>query len=447
MHWVPLALIGAAFCTNAVAAEFSIPFTKEKLPNGLTLIFHEDHALPVVVVELSYKVGSRYEEPKRTGFAHLFEHLMFMGTRRVPTGAFDGMMEAEGGHNNAWTSEDRTAYWNEGPGHLLPLFLWLEADRLRDIGPLMTLEKLNTQRDVVKNERRQRSENTPYGIVHLKLPELLYPVKHPYHHPVIGSHEDLEAASVDNVKAFFAKYYVPSNASLVIAGDFSPKQAKETIEKWFASMPAVPVPVDPGAPDFTDTKTSLEREVRDTVTDNVQFPKVVFGWQTPKHLSPEDAHLDLLSNVLAGGKASRLYKRLVEGKQLAQEVSANQSSGFLGSQFSIDVLAKPGVSLEAIETEVGLELQELAKNGPTKAELTRSRNLILSGFVSGLQTVRARASLLNAYESEKGDPGFLKHDVARYESATPHDLQRAVATYLGDKRVVLRVMPKQGGAK
>jgi zinc protease len=264
---------------------------------------------------------------------------------------------------------------------------------------------------------------------------------------VIGSHEDLEAASVDNVKAFFAKYYVPSNASLVIAGDFSPKQAKETIEKWFASMPAVPVPVDPGAPDFTDTKTSLEREVRSTVTDNVQFPKVVFSWQTPKHLSPEDAHLDLLSNVLAGGKASRLYKRLVEGKQLAQEVSANQSSGFLGSQFSIDVLAKPGVSLEAIETEVGLELQELAKNGPTKAELTRSRNLILSGFVSGLQTVRARASLLNAYESEKGDPGFLKHDVARYESATPHDLQRAVATYLGDKRVVLRVMPKQGGAK
>jgi zinc protease len=447
MRWVPLALIGCAVSFSAAAVELSIPFTKERLPNGLTLIFHEDHSLPVIVVELSYKVGSRYEEPKRTGFAHLFEHLMFMGTRRVPTGAFDGTMEAEGGHNNAWTSEDRTAYWDEGPSHLLPLFLWLEADRLRDIGPLMTLEKLSTQRAVVKNERRQRSENTPYGIVHLKLPELLYGVKHPYHHPVIGSHEDLEAASVDDVKAFFAKYYVPSNASLVIAGDFSPKEAKQTVDKWFASMPAAPVPVDPGAPDFTDSKTSLEREVRETVTDNVQFPKVVFAWQTPKHLSPEDAHLDLLSNVLGGGKASRLYKRLVEGKQLAQEVSANQSSGFLGSQFSIDVLAKPGVSLDAIESEVGLELQDLAKDGPPKAELTRSRNLILSGFVSGLQTVRTRASLLNAYESEKGDPGFLKQDVARYESASPSDLQRAVATYLGDKRVVLRVMPKQGGAK
>ena len=447
MRWFPIALLGATVCSSVVAAEFSIPFTKEKLPNGLTVIFHEDHALPVIVVELSYKVGSRFEEPKRTGFAHLFEHLMFMGTKRVPTGAFDGMMEGEGGHNNAWTSEDRTAYWDEGPSHLLPLFLWLEADRLRDIGPLMTLEKLNAQRDVVRNERRQTSENTPYGIVQLKLPELLYDVKHPYHHPVIGSHEDLEAASVDDVKAFFLRYYVPSNAALVVAGDFKIADAKATIERWFASMPAAPVPTDPGAPDYTDTKTSLEHEVREIVTDNVQFTKIVFAWQSPKHLSPEDAHLDLLSNVLGSGKASRLYKRLVEGKQLAQGVSASQSSGFLGSHFSIEVVAKQGADLDAIEREVGLELKEVAKSGPTKAELARSRNLILSSFVSSLQTVRTRAALLDTYEAEKGDPGFLKQDVARYESASPKDLQRVAKTYLVDNRVVLRVMPKQGSAK
>src|SRR6185369_5423925 len=201
--------------------------------NGLTVVLHEDHTLPIVAVNVMVKVGSRFEEPKRTGFAHLFEHLMFMGTHRVPTKMFDAWMEAEGGSNNAWTSEDRTDYHEVAPSHALPLLLWLEADRFSSLADDMDQSKLNAQRDVVRNERRQTSENEPYGKVELRLPELLFPENHPYHHPVIGSHEDLQAAAVDDVKAFFRRWYVPNNASLVIAGDIDPAQAKAMVEKVF----------------------------------------------------------------------------------------------------------------------------------------------------------------------------------------------------------------------
>ncbi|NOU26692.1 MAG: insulinase family protein, partial [Polyangiaceae bacterium] len=198
------------------APTVALPHTVEKLPNGMTVIYHPDHTVPTVVVNVSYSVGSRNEVAGRTGFAHLFEHLMFMGTKRAPTKMFDAWMEAAGGWNNAWTSEDRTDYFDVGPPSALPLLLWLEADRMRDIGPLMTQEKLDAQRDVVKNERRQSYENRPYGKADLRLSELLYPPGHPYHHPVIGSHDDLTAAQVEDVKAFFAQWYDPANASLVV---------------------------------------------------------------------------------------------------------------------------------------------------------------------------------------------------------------------------------------
>src|SRR5439155_24792426 len=214
------------------------PFEKSELPNGMTVILHEDHSLPIAVVNIGYWVGSRFEQAHRTGFAHLFEHLMFMGTQRVPTKAFDAWMEGVGGSNNAWTSEDRTDYFDMAPASAVNLLLWLEADRLRDLGPLMTLEKLNAQREVVRNERRQTAENQPYGKVELRLPELLYPEAHPYHHPVIGSHEDLEAATVSDVKAFFASFYDPANASIVVAGDFDPAKAKETIDRMFGTIPS-----------------------------------------------------------------------------------------------------------------------------------------------------------------------------------------------------------------
>jgi predicted Zn-dependent peptidase len=214
---------GLAVCpATAAADDVSIPFTQSKLANGMTVIFHEDHALPIVTVNIAYRVGSRFETPGRTGLAHLFEHLMFMGTRRAPTKAFDAWMEGAGGWDDAETGEDHTEFYDVGPPSSLPLILWLEADRLRDLGPLLNQEKLDAQRDVVRNERRQTSENVPYGKVELVLPELLFPAGHPYHHPVIGSHEDLEAATVDEVKAFFHEWYDPANASMVVAGDIDP---------------------------------------------------------------------------------------------------------------------------------------------------------------------------------------------------------------------------------
>ena len=441
---VALALTAAASLVSPAArADVAIPFTRTSLPNGMVVILHEDHAVPTVVVNVSYNVGSRFEIARRTGFAHLFEHLMFMGTRRAPTKAFDAWMEAAGGWNNAWTSQDRTDYYDVGPPTSLDLLLWLEADRLRDLGPLMTLEKLDAQREVVKNERRQTSENTPYGKVELRLPELMYGKEHPYHHPVIGSHADLEAATVDDVKEFFAKHYDPANASIVVAGDFEPKRAKELVEHWFGSIPSRGPAADPGAPGFSDTKTTLTSVVRDTIEDDVELPKVVMAWQSPKHFGPGDAELDILATALATGKASRLYKALVYEQKLAQTVGATQESSFLGSRFTVDVIARPGVSLDKLEAAIDKELEKVRKSPLADEELDRAKNLIETSFVVRLEGVRERASLLNMYQAEVKDPGFATKDLERYRRATKEQIRAVAETYVApNARVVLRVVPK-----
>jgi predicted Zn-dependent peptidase len=452
MHRRPLfAFLSAAIVSTAAAPasaeNVKIPFTKTQLENGMTVILHEDKKLPLVVVNVSYNVGSRFEAPHRTGFAHLFEHLMFMGTRRAPTKMFDQWMEAGGGYNNAWTSEDRTDYYDVGPTGMVDLLLWLEADRLRDLGPLMTLEKLNAQRDVVRNERRQTSENTPYGKVELRLPELLYPESHPYHHPVIGSHEDLERASVPDVKNFFDQYYDPGNASIVVAGDIEPAAVLEKIKRDFGSIPSRHRFRDPGAPGFSDSKTTLGSVARETIEDNVELPKVVMAWQSPKHFGPGDAELDILSNVLAGGKTSRLYKSLVYDKKIAQSVEAQQQSGTVGSRFVVGVIVKPGVPLDKIEAAIDAELDALRKKNITDEELTKTKNGIQTSFVSRLESVQERASLLNAYQAEVKDPGFIEQDLARYESATADKVKEAAAAYLlPNARVILHVVPKSTGA-
>jgi zinc protease len=438
----------AAFATPLLAAtpasaDVAIPFTRTTLPNGMVVILHEDHAVPTVVVNVSYGVGSRFEVVKRTGFAHLFEHLMFMGTRRAPTKAFDAWMEAAGGWNNAWTSQDRTDYYDVGPPTALDLLLYLEADRLRDLGPLMTLEKLNAQREVVKNERRQTSENTPYGKVELRLPELMYGSDHPYHHPVIGSHEDLEAATVEDVKDFFAKHYDPANASIVVAGDFEPKHAKDLVDRWFGTIPSRGPAVDPGAPGFSDTKTTLTSVVRETIEDDVELPKVVMAWQSPRHFGPGDAELDLLGTALATGKASRLYKALVYEQKLAQTVGAVQDSSSLGSRFMVDVIARPGVSLDKLEAAIDKELDKVRKTPLTDEELDRAKNLVETSFVVRLEGVRERASLLNMYQAEVKDPGFATKDLERYRRATKDQIRGVAETYLlPNARVILRVVPK-----
>jgi zinc protease len=422
----------------------SIPFTKATLPNGLVVLFSEDHAVPQVAVNISYNVGSRMERGGRTGFAHLFEHLMFMGTRRAPTKAFDAWMEEAGGRNNAWTAEDRTDYFDVAPPTALPLVLWLEADRVRDLGRLIDKEKLDLQRDVVRNERRQSIENRPYGVEELELPKLLWPEGHPYHHPVIGSHEDLEAASVGDVKEFFETWYDPSNASLAIAGDFDPQRTRQIVDQWFGGVPSHGKPVDPGSPGFTDQKTTLTGVVRETVPDNVELAKLTFAWQSPRHFGPGDAELDLLASVLSNGKASRLYKSLVYEQKIAQSVSAAQQSHMLASEFVVEATVRPGIDPARVEKAVFELIARLRTGEVTKEELDRAKSEYEMAFVDRLQGIPARASLLNMYQSEVGDPGYVQRDLDRYRRATASDLAvYAKKVLLPDAVVVLTIVPRK----
>jgi zinc protease len=438
------ALASVLVVSSAPAQDLRIPFTKTALSNGIVVILCEDHAVPQVVTNVSYAVGSRVERAGRTGFAHLFEHLMFMGTRRAPTKMYDAWMEVAGGRNNAWTAEDRTDYFDIAPPTAVSLLLWLEADRMRDLGPLIDREKLDLQRDVVRNERRQSIENRPYGVEELELPKLLWPENHPYHHPVIGSHEDLEAASVDDVKQFFATWYDPSNASIAVAGDFDPAPTRAMIERWFGTIPMRGKPVDPGAPGFSDQKTTLTGVVRKTVPDNVELAKVTLAWQSPHHFAPGDAELDLLSSVLAQGKESRLYKALVYDQKIAQSVSARQESHVLASDFVVDALVRPGVDPAKVEQVLLSEIAQIRAQAVTAEELERARNGYEMEFVDRLQSIAERASLLNMYQAEVGDPGYVQRDLERYRRATAQDvLAIARKVVLPEAMVVLTIVPRK----
>lgn len=441
--------------STAAAAPAPAPvgpsFHKSTLPNGLTVIVHEDHTLPEVAVNLLYRVGSRDEVWGRTGFAHLFEHLMFMGTRRVPTKMFDSWMEAAGGSNNAWTSQDYTDYHETSPPGALPLLLWLEADRLEALGGEIDKPKLDLQRDVVRNERRQVVENTPYGKVELRLPELLYPKGHPYHHPVIGSHEDLEAASVEDVRSFFSTYYSPANASLVVAGDVRPADVEALAAKYFGPLPGTGRPATRAK---AGPPARLGRVVRETLDDRVELTKIIMAFPSPAVFEPGDAELDLLAGVLARGKASRLYKALVYDRELAQSVQASQDSQDLASSFGIEIVVRPGVSADEVEKAADRVLEEAARVAPSEAELRRAKNVHEFRFLQGLQSLAQRASLLNQYEAKRGDPGYFERDIARYREATSDAvLQAAKATLTLGERVVIRVVPaanagdKKGGQK
>jgi predicted Zn-dependent peptidase len=440
------ALALALVCAGgrAQAQDVRIPYIRSTLPNGLVVILSEDHTVPQVAVNVSYTVGSRMERAGRTGFAHLFEHLMFMGTRRAPPKAFDSWMEAAGGQNNAWTAEDRTDYFDIAPSTALPLLLWLEADRIRDLGPLIDQAKLDLQRDVVLNERRQSIENRPYGVEELELPTLLWPDDHPYHHPVIGSPTDLQAASVADVRDFFSTWYDPANASLAVAGDFDPQQAKDLIGRWFEGIRSKGRPQDPGAPNFSDQTTTLKGVVRKTVQDEVELAKVTLAWQSPRHFGPGDAELDLLASVLAHGKGSRLYKSLVYEQKVAQEISARQESHTLGSQFIVDALVRPGVDPAKVEKALFDQVAAVCAKEVTPEELERARNEYEMDFVDRLQSIPERASLLNMYQAESGDPGFAQRDLDRYRQATPaqlHDFAQKVLR--PDAVVVLTIVPRK----
>ncbi len=416
--------------------KLSIPHEHYRLDNGLQVVLAPDATLPQVVVNLWMDVGSKDEPQGRTGFAHLFEHLMFMGTDRVPGAGFDHAMEAHGGWNNAWTSEDATDYYEVGPSGLLETLLWLEADRLQALGQSMTQEKLDLQREVVRNERRQSYENAPYGPLWLELPEAMFPPEHPYGHPVIGSHEDIIAAGVQDVRDFFSTWYVPNNASLVVAGDLDTTQARAAIERFFGEIQARPLPDRPRvAPVTHPVKTRVD------IRDQVQVPMGVLAWHSPGALQPGDAELDLVSGILAGGEASRLTRGLVD-TGLALEVDANQYSQTLGSVFMIEFKPAPGHDLDELRGLVLEQLRRLAQQGPTAEELEREQNQLELRFLHQLESLHSRASALNRYLVQMGTPDGLERDLDRYRKASVEGVRQAAAS-LGEERLCeLRVLPR-----
>jgi zinc protease len=426
-----------AIALAAALPALSLQASKAQLPNGLTVVVSPDRSVPGVAVYLGYRVGSQDEEPGRTGFAHLFEHLMFMGARHVPYPQFDTIMEAAGGTNNANTSNDWTRYYEMGPSNLLPTFLWMEADRMATLGLAMDDEKLEAQRKVVLNERRQSYENRPYGLAALALEENLFPEGSPYHWPVIGSARDIEAARLDDVKRFFARYYVPSNAVLVVVGDTTAEEVLRLAQRYFGFIP-------PGQrnPRPEAKAVPLAQDKRVQLTDKVELPEVIVGYQSPKAFSEQDADCDLLSVILGGGKASRLYEGLVHRDQVATEVGAAQSSLERQSHFTIRALARPGKSNAELLAAVDRELQRLRDEGPTQAELDSARTRIVADTARGLEGLLGRASRLLEYEQGLGDPNALGRDLARYESATPARLRATARAVLGGPRVVIEVNPE-----
>ncbi|MBK9776643.1 MAG: insulinase family protein [bacterium] len=432
------ALIGLA-AGGSMAA--TLPVETYTLPNGLTVILHEDHSQPMVTINTWFAVGSKDESPGRTGFAHLFEHLMFMGTERVPDNQFDMLMERGGGANNASTSNDRTNYYSWGPRSLLPTLLWLDADRLEGLSRAMTQEKLDLQRNVVRNERRQSYENQPYGAAELMVSDAMWPQGHPYHHPVIGSHEDLEAATVEDVKGFFDTYYVPGNASLVVAGDFDPAEAKKLIASTFGAVPVRPLPEH-----RTAAPVTLEREVRRLATDRVRFPRLYLVWHSPAAYQDGDADMDVLSSVLAAGTTGRLVERLVMKDQLAQQVQVYQDSRELGSEFHIEATAAEGADLEHIKQVVLEEIARLQKEGPTAAELARVKAATESGYLRMKENLDRRADLLNAYRAAYGEANSFDRDLARRLAPTSESVQKWAREVLGEGRLDLRVLPLEAEA-
>ncbi len=431
---------GLCISLPAQDKQINISYTRYVLPNGLNVILHEDHSTPTVGVNIWYHVGSGYEKPGRTGFAHLFEHLMFMGSGHVPQGEFDKMLEAAGGNNNGSTNEDKTNYFEDVPSNALELPLYLDSDRMGFLVDAMSPKSVDAQRSVVKNERRQSYENRPYGLAWETIYKNLYPDGHPYSWTTIGSMEDLSAASFDDVVQFFKTYYVPNNASLSIAGDLNSSETMKLVEKWFGNIPTgKPVPLqNPAAAKLTEEKIV-------TLEDKVQLPRLYMVWITPQRFAPGDAELDVLGSILSGGKSSRLYKRLVYDLQAAQDVSASQNSSKLSSQFMIIATARTGHNLDELKKIIQEEIDKIKKDPPEQREVQRAVNQIEASFLDRLERpggFGGKADLLNDYYYYTGNPDYFNEDLARYKALSPGDIQAMAQTYLPDNgRVILSIVP------
>jgi zinc protease len=430
-------LCGAITCAaETLTALPTIAFEKFTLPNGLDVILVENHKLPIVAVNVWYHVGAANEVPGLTGFAHLFEHMMFAASKHVPRGLADKLLEGAGAtDSNGSTDFDRTNYFDTVPANQLELALWTHSDRMGYLLDVLDQTALSNQQDVVRNERRQSIESRPYGIVEEALYHQLFPTAHPYHGDVMGSHADIQAAKLDDIRRFFKTYYRPNNASLVIVGDIDKSQTRALVAKYFGSFQR-----GPDIPKLTVVTPPISSERRAVIADRVELPRVFMGWLTPPIYQAGDAELDMTAQILGGGKSSRLYKSLVYDKQIAQDVSASQNSNALTSVFVIDVTARAGHSAQEIEAAIDAELQALRNDGPTVKELERARNTIETGMLLQIEKVGGSglANQLNQYNQYLGDPGYLAQDIERHRKVSAADVQRVMAAQLqNNSRVVV----------
>ena len=438
--WVvaAVALGTLAVPTVAVADEPKITYETFTLKNGLHVFVIEDHKAPIVNEVLWFNVGSKDEQPKRTGFAHLFEHLMFKGSAHIADGQMDKLLEEAGGWSNAFTSSDMTVYQNVAASNFLEAVLWGEGDRVAGLIDTFDQAKLDNQRDVVLNERRQSYENRPYGMSELLILDALWPANFGYHWSTIGYVPDLKAAAVPDVAAFFKTYYVPNNATLVLAGDVTLAQARPLVEKYLGFIPAAATPARPKYA----TPPPLTKEVVLTATDDVQVPKVFLTWRAPAKYSADEAALDLATMVLAGGKSSRLYKRLVYDDKIAQDAEGGESGEMLAGTVQLEVTAKPGTDPAALVKAVNEEVAKLAATGPTAEEVERVQASHESGFLYGLESTLQKAITLAGYDVQAKDPAYFAKDLARYRAVTAAQIKAAAATYLKPtSRVTLTIKP------
>lgn len=415
-----------------------LKYEKYKLNNGLEVILYQDNSLPSVAVNIWYMVGSANETPGKTGFAHLFEHMMFQGSENIPKEGHFRFIQEAGGNLNGSTSIDRTNYYETLPSNYLELALWLESDRMGFMLPGLTQEKLDNQKDVVMNERRQRYDNQPYGLSWEILFSNLFSERHPYSWPTIGWMKDIEKFELDDVRNFFRTYYTPNNASLIIGGNFEIPTAKEIIEKYFCEIPS-------GEPikDVIVEKQELKETKKIVHKDNVQLPRIYLAWHTDKAFSENDASLDILSEILSSGKSSRLFKSLVFDKQIAQDISSFQYSAKYAGSFIVASTAKPNVDLEEIKKEIFDRINDLIENGINDEELTRAKNGVISSFVFSLQKLDTIVDHMNHYNFYLGEPNYFAKDLSRYENVSAVDVVKTAKKYLLNPYVELHIIPNE----
>ncbi len=413
-----------------------IKLERRTLDNGLEVVLYPDNSLPIVSVNIWYKVGSAYEEKGKTGFAHLFEHMMFQGSENVPKEKHFHYIQEAGGTLNGSTSIDRTNYYETLPANELELALWLESDRMGFLLPGLTQEKLDNQREVVMNERRQRYDNQPYGRAWEILFSNLYPENHPYHWPTIGWAEDIERYELKDVRNFFKKYYAPNNASLVIGGDIEIEKAFDLTRQYFGEIPKGADVKPPESPDFVidETKKIIEK-------DEVQLPRVYLAWKSDKFFGEDDASLDLLADILSGSKNSRLFKSLVFEKQIAQDVTAFNYSGKFDGSFIVIATAKPGINIDDLKNEILFEIENLINAGIKKDELLRAKNSVKSSFIYSLQKMDSLVNQINVYNCNLGEPNSFLLDLARYEVESAENIREKAEKYLKKNYVELQITP------